>query len=260
MNHYLQYLHKEKLSYCTLYPNVSDHFPLDLSSSGISHIICLKDLKNAPNVLVQPHILADLEASFAPNDLCIFTLDWTVLIPIEDSGASGLLQVGDWFEQAMNNSTFLKKIQDLYTTHHRSISIPLDFDIHDYRDDTPLRYTHIFLIDVLLKLRKQQPLVQELKPQRKESRNFREQLNIHYVEDGWEGIEVPKAKKWLDNAEPSPSYIEASWCIYQQDQILFEIPFSWCSFSAKHDFMGAKVEKPIFHHQGQPLQVDDFLF
>lgn len=245
MNSYLQYLHREKLSYCTLYPNVSDHFPLELDPLGISHICLLKDLDKDAHIVVKTTTLAALKASFAPNDLCVFTLGWTVLIQLENSGKTGILNLGSWFEQFMNRPTLAKKIKDLYYTNTRTICTPFDFDIDDDREDSPLYNAHIFLIDVALKLQKQAPLLNN-----KIASDFQEQIRIHRIEDSWEGNHVPKNEKWSKNIEPSPSYIEASWCICQQDQVLLEIPFSWCSYSIKHDFMGSQVKKPIFYSQG----------
>ncbi|MCP4442263.1 MAG: hypothetical protein GY810_25425 [Aureispira sp.] len=243
MNHYLQYLRKEKRSHCTLYPNVSDHFPLELSPKGISHICLLKDLKKDPDVTIDADILTKLENSFAPNDLCIITPDWSVLLSFK-SGLYGTLKIGPWFEDLMRSSYGKEIITDLYDSEDWCISAPFDLDINDYSIDTPLIRTHIFLINASLE--KQDSTLDTQQP-----RIFEEQIRVRQLADSWEGNPVDKTKDWPKDIEPDPSYIEASWCISLEDQVLFEIPFKWCSFSEKHDLMGCEVSEPIFYSTGK---------
>ena len=84
MSKYKQYLKENNLSYCTLYPNVSDIFPLELKVNSFVACCNLGKLLEIDHIHIQEQHWKGISASFKASDLCFCFQESILLIPSWD--------------------------------------------------------------------------------------------------------------------------------------------------------------------------------
>ncbi|MCH2045008.1 MAG: hypothetical protein MK212_12900 [Saprospiraceae bacterium] len=143
MNRYKQYLKKKNLAYCTLYPNVSNLFPLNLSPNSLVNCCKLGQLLETNLIYIEDRYWKEILSTFKVSDLCFCFEEATILIPSWDGISNSYQKLN------LNNLISLTKIDlENYTVKDIILKDQLNFSFHSDDDNIPWIDSHIFMLNV----------------------------------------------------------------------------------------------------------------
>ena len=142
MNTFKQHLIKNNLSYCTLYPNISNVFPLELNVSDFVTCCSLKELSDITDLHIQDQHWKEIKATFDQSSICFCFKESILLIRSWDG-------ISDSY-QKLNLTQMLYQAQihlENYDVHDTIFKKKLDFSFHEMESDIPWINSHIFLLN-----------------------------------------------------------------------------------------------------------------
>lgn len=143
MNSYTQYLKTNNLPYCTLYPNVSDTFPIELKVNSFVTCCRLDKLQEVEYLHIQEEYWATISNTFKASDLC-FCFKEAILLIQSWEGISDDYQKLNLTDAFHPQQLTLEK----YAVGDTILKENLEFCFHEMDLNIPWISAHIFLLNM----------------------------------------------------------------------------------------------------------------
>lgn len=142
MNKYKIYLTEKNLSHCTLYPNVSNVFPIDLNSSSFVHFCKLGQLLKTDSINVEPRYWNEIISTFKASDLCFCFKEAIILIQSWDDASDSYQKLN------LNGLIRVDKVAlENFEINDIMLKDEVHFSFHSDDDNVPWTNSHIFLLN-----------------------------------------------------------------------------------------------------------------